>query len=84
MAGIHQSAGWPYVSGEPLALKLAGVDKNTKDVPGGVIVRDAKGNPTGILKDAATSLVEQVIPPPSQDQIHRIREPLNPMPTRKV
>ncbi|MBV9226715.1 MAG: amidohydrolase family protein, partial [Acidobacteriaceae bacterium] len=36
-----------------LALKLAGVNKNTKDVPGGVIVRDANGNPTGILKDAA-------------------------------
>ncbi len=52
-----------------LALKLAGVDKNTKDVPGGVIVRDAQGNPTGILKDAATSLVERVIPPPSQGQI---------------
>ncbi|MCU1291265.1 MAG: amidohydrolase family protein, partial [Bryobacterales bacterium] len=34
-------------------LKLAGIDKNTKDVPGGVIVRDAEDNPTGILKDAA-------------------------------
>jgi len=28
-----------------VAMKLAGVDKNTKDVPGGVIVRDADGNP---------------------------------------
>ena len=37
-----------------LALKLAGVTKETKDPPGGVIVRDAKtGEPTGILKDAA-------------------------------
>jgi predicted amidohydrolase YtcJ len=52
-----------------LALKLAGVDKNTKDVPGGVIVRDADGEPTGILKDAAQSLVERVIPPPTQKQI---------------
>ncbi len=52
-----------------LALKMAGVDKQTKDVPGGVIVRDAEGNPTGILKDAAQGLVERVIPPPSQQQI---------------
>jgi predicted amidohydrolase YtcJ len=46
-----------------LALKLAGVDKNTKDVPGGEIERDKDGNPTGILKDAATELVEKVMPP---------------------
>ena len=46
-----------------LAMKLAGVDKNTKDVPGGVIVRDAQGNPTGIFKDAAQGLIEKVIPP---------------------
>ncbi|MBV8709618.1 MAG: amidohydrolase [Acidobacteriaceae bacterium] len=52
-----------------LALKLAGVNKNTKDVPGGVIVRDANGNPTGILKDAAQELVERIIPPPSEQQI---------------
>jgi predicted amidohydrolase YtcJ len=52
-----------------LAMKLAGVDKNTKDVPGGVIVRDADGNPTGIFKDAAKSLVERVAPRPSMEQI---------------
>jgi hypothetical protein len=53
------------------ALRLAGVDHNTKDIPGGVIVRDAEGNPTGILKDAAQALVSRVIPPPSQEQIIR-------------
>jgi predicted amidohydrolase YtcJ len=52
-----------------VALKLAGVDKNTKDVPGGVIVRDANGEPTGILKDAAQELVERVIPTPTEEQI---------------
>ena len=52
-----------------LALRLAGVDRNTKDVPGGVIVRDANGEPTGILKDAAQELVQKVIPPPTPDQI---------------
>jgi predicted amidohydrolase YtcJ len=51
------------------ALKIAGLDKDTKDVPGGVIVRDADGNPTGILKDAAQALVARFIPPPSEAQI---------------
>ena len=52
-----------------MALQLAGLNKQTKDVPGGVIVRDENGNPTGILKDAAQGLVERVIPPPSAQQI---------------
>nr|MBA2736978.1 amidohydrolase [Pyrinomonadaceae bacterium] len=45
-----------------LALKMAGVDKNTKDVAGGEIVRDGSGNPTGVLKDAAMNYVNKVIP----------------------
>lgn len=44
------------------ALRLAGINAKTKDIPGGVIVRDAKGEPTGLLKDAATGLVYKVIP----------------------
>jgi hypothetical protein len=51
-----------------LAMKLAGVDRNTKDVPGGVIVRDADGNPTGMFKDAAMTLINRVIPPLSLEQ----------------
>jgi hypothetical protein len=51
-----------------LAMKLAGVDRNTKDVPGGVIVRDAEGNPTGMFKDAAMTLIHRVIPPLSLQQ----------------
>ena len=52
------------------ALKLAGVDRSTKDVPGGEIVRDSDGNPTGILKDAATALVEKVMPPLSEREMN--------------
>lgn len=52
-----------------LAMKLANVDRNTKDVPGGVIVRDSAGNPTGVFKDAAKALIERVIPPPSEEHI---------------
>ena len=51
-----------------VALRLAGVTAATPDPPGGVIVRDAKGNPTGILKDAAQAYVFKVIPPPTAEQ----------------
>jgi len=50
------------------AMKLAGVSAKTADVPGGVIVRDASGTPTGIFKDAAQELIYKAIPPPSHEQ----------------
>lgn len=51
-----------------LALKLAKIDSKTPDPPGGLIVRDAQGNPTGILKDAAMDLAFKVIPPLSHQR----------------
>jgi predicted amidohydrolase YtcJ len=51
-----------------LAMKIAGVDRNTPEIPGGVIVRDEAGNPTGIFKDAAMTLITRVIPPLSLGQ----------------
>jgi len=50
------------------ALRLAGVTRQTIDPPGGVIVRDKSGEPTGILKDAAMSFVFKVVPPASFDE----------------
>jgi predicted amidohydrolase YtcJ len=50
-----------------LALKLAGVTRNVRAVPGGVIERDAKGEPSGVLKDNALELVDQAVPPASQE-----------------
>lgn len=50
------------------AMKLAGVTKDTKDVEGGEIVRDANGEPTGIFKDAAMDLIRRVIPDISFEQ----------------
>jgi predicted amidohydrolase YtcJ len=50
-----------------LALKLAGITRETKDPPGGTIVRDAVGEPTGILKDNAWDLVTRIVPPPSRE-----------------
>jgi hypothetical protein len=45
-----------------LALKLAGVTRDTPEVNAGKIVHDANGEPTGVLKDAAMIYVERVIP----------------------
>lgn len=50
------------------AMKLAGISSRTPDVPGGVIVRDASGTPTGIFKDAAQNLIFRAIPPMSHAQ----------------
>ena len=49
------------------ALALASVTRMTRDVDGGEIVRDARGEPTGILKDNAMSLIDAVVPPPTTE-----------------
>lgn len=46
------------------ALEAAGIGPNTADPPGGEIVRDGSGHPTGILMESAALLVERLIPRP--------------------
>ncbi|HEY6274176.1 MAG TPA: amidohydrolase [Terriglobales bacterium] len=46
-----------------VTLRLANITAKTADPPGGQIVRDAQGNPTGVLRDAAQDLVAKVMPP---------------------
>jgi predicted amidohydrolase YtcJ len=53
------------------ALKAAGVTRTTKDIDGGEIVRGAGGEPTGLLKDNAMSLVDRVVPDPSNEMRDR-------------
>jgi predicted amidohydrolase YtcJ len=55
-----------------LALKLAGITAKTRELEGGKIVRDDKGSPTGLLKDAAMSYVNKVIPPMTPAQLARV------------
>lgn len=55
-----------------LALRLAGITREIKDPPGGTIVRDKDGNPSGLLKDAAMDLVYRVIAQPSEEQLLRM------------
>jgi hypothetical protein len=51
-----------------LALQLAGVTRATADPPGGLIVRDRDGEPTGLLKDAAMNAVLRAIPTPDREE----------------
>src|SRR5262245_28206363 len=51
-----------------VAMKMAGIDAKKQEVPGGVIVRDASGNPTGVFKDAAMALIYKAIPPMTHEQ----------------
>ncbi|MGD8928234.1 MAG: amidohydrolase [Lysobacterales bacterium] len=44
------------------ALRAAGIDQTTADPPGGQIVRDAAGNPTGMLLERAEELIQAVMP----------------------
>jgi predicted amidohydrolase YtcJ len=51
------------------ALRAAKITRATKDIPGGVIVRDPRtGEPTGILKDEAMGPVLRAIPEPTGAQ----------------
>jgi predicted amidohydrolase YtcJ len=57
-----------------LALSKAGVTRATSDPVGGEIVRDARGEPTGILKETAGSLVARVVPAPTREEKMRAIE----------
>ena len=57
---VDGHAGWANSA----ALRAAGIDRDTPDPAGGRIERDAHGEPSGILIDAAMALVTQQLPAP--------------------
>ncbi len=61
---VDGHAGWA----NSRALEIAGIDKNTQSPKGGQIVKDAQGNPTGVLIDNAMSLLEKHIPATGNEQ----------------
>src|SRR5919198_3229305 len=57
------------------ALRAAGIDRATRDPDGGLIARDARGEPTGLLVDTAQRLLHAVEPRPTDEQFDRaVRE----------
>ena len=51
-----------------VALEMAGITSNTPDPPGGTIDRDEHGRPTGVLREAAQTMVREIIPAPTLSQ----------------
>jgi predicted amidohydrolase YtcJ len=49
-----------------LALREAGITRDTNDPYGGHIMRDEHGEPTGVLQETAKLLVERILPEPGR------------------
>lgn len=64
---VDGHAGWCNAA----ALRVAGIDAATPDPPGGLILRNAGGEPTGVLLERANELLRPSLPEPSPDQIRR-------------
>lgn len=50
------------------ALKLAGITRSTANPKNGIVVKDARGEPTGVLKESAMDLMDGVLPQPDRTQ----------------
>lgn len=57
-------SGWANTA----ALRLAGITRATASPKNGVIVKDAGGEPTGVLKESAMALMRAVLPRPDRAQ----------------
>jgi predicted amidohydrolase YtcJ len=53
------------------ALEMGGITRETPDPQGGEIIKDAQGEPTGVLIDTAMNLVTNLIPPFTEEQHRR-------------
>jgi predicted amidohydrolase YtcJ len=53
------------------AIALAGGEAALRDVSGGVVVRDGRGRPTGVLKDNAMDAVWSIVPAPPPALVDR-------------
>lgn len=55
----------------PAALALAGIEAGTSDPDGGIIHRDAAGEPDGVLLENAGGLVVNLVPAPNAESVRR-------------
>jgi predicted amidohydrolase YtcJ len=65
LRGLHGFAVW----GNRLAFELAGITAESEAPSGGAILKDADGNPTGILVNNATRLLEAALPPLTRERL---------------
>ena len=65
LSRIDGHAGWA----NSVAIELAGVTESTEDPPGGQIIRDDDGKPTGVFVDNAMALIRSRIPPSSTAEL---------------
>ncbi len=56
------------------ALKVAGIDRESRDPAGGKIDHGEVGEPTGILRETAMELVFSKVPPPTAEKRRRAAE----------
>ena len=69
LRGMSWHAAWV----NDVVLDMAGITRDTPDPVGGKIVRDSEtGEPTGVLLETATKLVEAVLPQESRDDLKAI------------
>jgi len=54
-----------------LALRIAGVDRHAPDPSDGRLERDSDGEPTGLLHEGAMTLVQRLLPTPSNQESYR-------------
>ncbi len=54
------------------AMELAGVTAQTPDPPGGEILHDASGKPTGLFRETAADLVARRTPPSREENLQAI------------
>ncbi|MEQ9309966.1 MAG: amidohydrolase [Balneolaceae bacterium] len=64
LSRVDGHAGW----GNTMAMRLAGISQDTPDPQGGKIIRDPRGNATGIFIDAAEGYINSIIPPNSDSK----------------
>ncbi len=64
LSRVDGHAGW----GNTMAMQIAGISQDTPDPQGGKIIRDSKGNATGVFIDAAEGYIQSKVPAPTKKE----------------
>ena len=64
LKSLHGFASW----GNQLAFEKSGITSETEPSVGGIILKDEQGNPSGVVLNRATALLNNAVPPPTIQQ----------------